>query len=69
MDFFEKNGLPTVRLEVLCGKGTYIRSLAHDLGEDLGIGGFLSSLIRTKVGDFHVDDSMRITEFEEKLKA
>ncbi len=46
---------PTVTLRVACGSGTYIRSLAHDLGERLGCGGYLSALRRTRVGEWTVD--------------
>ncbi|MCB0772331.1 MAG: tRNA pseudouridine(55) synthase TruB [Flavobacteriales bacterium] len=48
---------PEVTLEVHCGKGTYIRSLAHDIGEALGCGAFLSGLRRTGSGDLHVRDA------------
>jgi len=44
---------PVLTLEVVCGKGTYIRSLANDIGEDLGCGGALRNLTRTRVGIFH----------------
>jgi len=43
---------PTLRLEIACGKGTYIRSLARDLGDRLGCGGYVSALRRTRVGPF-----------------
>lgn len=56
---------PRVTLDILCGKGTYIRSLARDLGEALGTGGMLSALRRTAVGAF--TDSQAITP--EKLPA
>jgi tRNA pseudouridine55 synthase len=49
---------PIVKLHITCGKGTYIRSLAHDLGQALGSGGFLSSLIRTRHGPFIIDDCL-----------
>ena len=45
---------PRLTLEVRCGKGTYIRSLARDLGERLGCGGYIESLRRTRVGPFDV---------------
>lgn len=48
---------PNLKLDVECGSGTYIRSLANDLGELLGCGGYLSALKRTKVGDWKLDDA------------
>jgi len=49
---------PMLELHVTCGSGTYIRSLAHDLGEMLYCGGYLEALRRTKVGDWSVKDSV-----------
>lgn len=49
---------PHLSLNVACGSGTYIRSLAHDLGEMLHRGAYLSSLRRTVVGDWHVDNAV-----------
>jgi len=46
----------------LVSKGTYIRSLAHDLGQLLGCGAYLSSLRRTSIGDFHIDDAYTMDE-------
>ncbi len=48
---------PLVRLRVKCGKGTYIRSLAHDLGMALGCGGYVKELRRTAIGDFRVENA------------
>ncbi len=48
---------PDLTLDVLCGKGTYIRSLARDLGAALGCGGHLAALRRTRVGTFAIDDA------------
>ena len=47
--------LPFVRFTVGCSKGTYIRSLAHDIGQELGVGAYLTNLRRTKIGDYHVE--------------
>ena len=44
--------LPLVRMEVTCSKGTYIRTLCHDIGEKLGCHGCMEQLIRTRVGQF-----------------
>ncbi len=50
--------LPEVDFRVRCSTGTYIRSLAHDFGAALGVGGYLSALRRTKIGPFSVDDAL-----------
>lgn len=59
---------PKVYFRVVCSTGTYIRSLANDFGAHLGCGAYLSSLRRTKIGNFSVDDAMTIGQFEENLK-
>jgi len=64
LGYYQKNNLPTVNLKISCSKGTYIRSLAHDLGEDLGVGGVLVSLVRTKIGDYTVEAAKKVTELE-----
>jgi len=60
--------LPIVHFKVVCSTGTYIRSLAYDLGNALGCGGYLSSLCRTRIGEFSINDAMTMQEFEEKVK-
>ncbi|RKY85957.1 tRNA pseudouridine(55) synthase TruB, partial [candidate division KSB1 bacterium] len=55
--------LPKIVVEVTCSKGTYIRALARDIGEKLGVGGYLRSLTRTRVGTFHISESLNLTEF------
>jgi len=57
-----------IDFEVQCGKGTYIRSLANDFGKALNSGAHLSSLRRTKIGDFSINDAIKINEFVESLK-
>ena len=52
---------PMLDLEIECGKGTYIRSLARDLGERLGVGGLIQSLRRTRVGPFKEDHAVLFT--------
>ncbi len=52
-----------VEFRVICSKGTYIRSLAHDFGKTLDSGAHLSALRRTKIGDFHVTDALSIEDF------
>lgn len=54
-----------VHFRVICTKGTYIRSLAHDLGQALGCGAHLSSLIRTRIGDYMLDDALSIADIQE----
>jgi len=58
-----KIDLPKIQFRVTCSKGTYIRSLAYDFGLALNSGGYLSELRRTKIGDFKVEDGMKIDEF------
>ena len=60
--------LPVVTFKVLCGTGTYIRSLAHDMGAALGCGAYLSELRRTKIGEYNVADALSMEEFMEGLK-
>ena len=55
---------PDLALEVECSAGTYIRSLAHDLGERLGCGGYLSALRRTKAGPFSLDQAVTLDHLE-----
>jgi tRNA pseudouridine55 synthase len=65
----EKIELPKVYFRVVCTTGTYIRSLANDYGKQLGCGAYLSSLRRTRIGDFLVDDAMQIEYFQQQVKA
>lgn len=60
-----KINLPYAQFRVVCSKGTYIRSLAFDIGEKLGCGAFLYSLCRTKIGHFTLTDSLTISEVEQ----
>ncbi|CAM4202134.1 tRNA pseudouridine(55) synthase TruB [Gillisia hiemivivida] len=59
--------MPKVEFRVACSKGTYIRSLAHDFGKAFNSGAHLSTLRRTKIGTFNVDDSLDIASFEKLL--
>lgn len=59
--------LPVVFFKVVCTTGTYIRSLANDFGQALGCGAYLSSLCRTRIGEFGLDEAMTIEEFEKQL--
>ncbi len=65
----EKIELPIVHFKVVCSTGTYIRSLANDFGSLLGVGGYMSSLRRTRIGNFHVSDAKTILQFEEAIKS
>lgn len=58
-----------VRMVVSCQKGTYIRTLCHDIGEKLGCGGCMKSLIRTKSGEFTIEDSLKLSQVQELLDA
>ena len=62
-----KAELPNVEFRVVCSTGTYIRSLANDFGEALGCGGYLSSLCRTRIGNFLLKDAMTIEQFEKSI--
>ncbi len=64
----EAIALPIVHFKVVCSTGTYIRSLAHDFGKSLGVGGYMSSLRRTHIGDFSVEKAQSILEFEEAIQ-
>lgn len=57
---------PRVTMTVTCSKGTYIRTLCHDIGALLGCGGCMEKLLRTKVGPFILEDSVRLSEIEKK---
>jgi tRNA pseudouridine55 synthase len=60
---------PSLRLRIDCGRGTYIRSLARDIGAELGVGGYLTQLRRTRVGDFYVGDSVALAELTVEILA
>jgi tRNA pseudouridine55 synthase len=55
--------LPIISFKVVCTTGTYIRSLAHDFGQQLGCGAYLSSLCRTRIGKFTLEDALSVEEF------
>lgn len=61
--FEVKPNLPEIGFEVSCSKGTYIRSLAHDFGHKLGVGGYLKKLVRTSVGDYKLSDATELEDF------
>jgi tRNA pseudouridine55 synthase len=57
--------LPTVVINVECGRGVYMRSLAHDLGSALGCGGYVTDLVRTYSGGFNIEDSLTLEQIEQ----
>jgi len=59
--------LPQVNFKITCSKGTYIRSLAHDFGQALDSGAYLSALQRTAIGDFKLENTLTIEQFIEDL--
>ena len=63
----ETKALPQLSFSVNCSKGTYIRSLAHDFGQALGSGAYLSSLCRERIGDFLLKNAMTIETFEAEI--
>ena len=60
--------LPVVYFKVVCTTGTYIRSLANDFGVALGCGAYLSSLCRTRIGEFTLEEAITIESFESQFK-
>lgn len=60
--------MPVVYFRVVCSTGTYIRSLAHDFGQALGCGAYLSRLCRTRIGEFLLADALSIDAFREQLE-
>lgn len=56
--------LPVVEFRVVCSKGTYIRTLCHDIGAGLGCGGAMQSLTRSRVGNFRLEDTITLAELE-----
>lgn len=59
---------PLATADIVCGKGTYIRSLAHDLGQALGCGANLKSLIRLRYGQFDIKDTISVPQLEDAFK-
>ncbi len=59
--------LPTAEIKVVCSKGTYIRSLARDIGEELKCGAYLTGLKRTRIGEYKVENAMTVDDFMENL--
>lgn len=64
-----KIDLPLVHFKVVCSTGTYIRSLANDFGEALGCGAYLSSLRRTRIGMYNVQEALSIESFVDQIQS
>jgi len=60
LDFTPLNGsnLPTARLKIVCSSGTYIRSIAHDLGKALGVYGYVKELLRSRIGPYGIEEAI-----------
>jgi tRNA pseudouridine55 synthase len=56
---------PDIEFSLSCSKGTYVRTIANDLGERLGCGGYLKELRRTDIERFHIEDSIELESLEE----
>jgi len=67
---FEITGisLPEVHFRIVCSKGTYIRSLARDMGELLGVGAYLSALVRTRIGTYRLAEADSVPVLIQKIK-
>jgi len=61
--------LPFIKIKVTCSKGTYIRSIARDLGKKLMVGAYLHSLTRTRIGDYSISDALTVVQFEKIVKS
>jgi tRNA pseudouridine55 synthase len=57
---------PIVKFEVICSKGTYIRTLCNDIGDELGCGAHLTNLVRKKIGNFSIEDSLNLEELRKE---
>ncbi len=63
-----KIDLPDIHFEIACSKGTYIRAIANDFGNELNCGGILSLLRRTEIGEYKVDDACGMNEFSSMFR-
>ncbi len=61
--------MPILTFNIICSTGTYIRSMAHDLGQALGCGGYLSSLCRTRIGEYTVSKCLGVDEIVAQINA
>lgn len=58
-----------VHFRIKCSKGTYIRSIARDFGNILGVGGYLKALRRTQIGEYHIENAHQLVDFVESIQA
>ncbi len=65
----DKIELPRVTMTISCSKGTYIRTLCNDIGEKLGCGACMEHLLRTRVGEFSLENCLRIEDLQEAKEA
>jgi tRNA pseudouridine55 synthase len=63
----EKIDLPDIYFTITCSKGTFIRVIADDFGKKLNSGGILAELRRTEIGEFRVDEAIRIDQFNSQI--
>jgi tRNA pseudouridine55 synthase len=61
--------LPEIHFKIVCSKGTYIRSLAKDLGDLLGVGGYLKELVRTQVGDYKLENAFKLDQLIDQINS
>jgi len=61
--------MPEIELRIVCSKGTYIRALARDIGKALNSGAYLKGLIRTRIGEYSINQSLDLTELADMLSA
>lgn len=59
--------MPRIRFQVTCSKGTYVRTLCHDIGQKLGCGGCMEELVRTRVSDFCIEESLTLAQIEKRM--
>ncbi|MDR2547672.1 MAG: tRNA pseudouridine(55) synthase TruB [Lachnospiraceae bacterium] len=64
-----KIDLPEITFQVECTKGTYIRTLCHDIGDKLGCGGAMAALTRTRVGEYKIEEALKLGQIEELTRA
>lgn len=57
-----------IKARIVCSKGTYIRSLVHDLGQALGVGAYMTELCRTRIGNYSLENAFEIPDFEAQIK-
>ena len=70
MEVFEitRIELPEIHFRIVCSKGTYIRSLARDLGDALEVGAYMSALSRDAIGEFKLENAWELDQLIEKIK-